>query len=299
MLTCLLKDRKEQSNKVTVEKFSDRVWLQKEGGATVLRHLAIKNDGPADLSRLYMIIPRQAADIKVTDFSRTFFDERFYWNNRTKGEYKILEKDRGVVRFDDLEGIVLELDGTVVIQDLVASSASVELKLKRMLRSGERGFLRLVLNINRVVKTIGEYPTYGFQLKYLHDSRELAVVSPTDREVKFWSILDEETLLGGFDLHVFAPPNMRLEPSTEVSVDKAIENYSYDGKEIDYCEKARARMRREVGKKLVGIGNKLTISGTYYEPIKPRAIKILKIESFIAIIIALAALIIGIIQFTK
>jgi len=259
MLTCFLKDPKDQGVVCSIIKFSERIWiLDREGNAKVLRTFLIKNEDPTNsIENLKILIP----SLKVTnfqDYSHTALDRDYYWNYRTKGIYEIINEKEGLIKFDNLSPVrVFKL---ILNSQIVADSTLLDINLQDPIGPTQIRLIRIVFSVEKLCKVVESY--MFFDLPYFSKSHSLKAVNllavTESLQIPAHSILNLDTKDGGFDVHLIAPPKMVLS-SNFGSPTTGLCPKDIDGKDIEEREAMLWRLRNYLGG--MGVGK---LSGFLY-----------------------------------
>ena len=304
MLTCFLA---EKGVNCKIVKYVDRIWLKDDNNINeVMRAFVIEvlPENTKSLEKFSFIIPHLVKTDNLENLSHASVNPKSFFNEegRATGEIKVMGKNR--IIFD---GFDCQVDHDHILKPHYSEKATrIDFDLrKRPIAPGEIVLFRLKFNISDLINISPNVAAFEFSYFAIEECKKdifLELSSAYDI-MPVVPMYKTETLQGGFDIFVYAPPDKEIgspvSPYGHTSM-----NYDYKGNLLNKDLHGIRWHLREIidspSKDIVWEKNKgfvarKKIQGAIRTPVQAKDVKDLKKSSNRNLIISIFAAVIGII----
>jgi hypothetical protein len=287
----------EKGVKCKITKYVERVWLKDGNNASEIMRAFIIDLPPENtksLEKFSFIIPRLVKKCDLENLSRLSVDHKCFLNEegRTTGDINIIDKNR--VIFDDFD---CRVDHNHTIKPHTSGKATrIDFDLRNNpIPPGERELFRIGFNINNLVDEVPNVLTFKFSYFAIEECKKdiFLELSHAYEIVPIVPIYNIETLQGGFDIFVYAPPDKEI-GSPVSNYNHVSMNYDYKGNLLKKrLNGIRWHLREIINSPseeiILGKNNDFSsrkrIEGTIRTPVQLKDIKNLKRSSIINLVV--------------
>jgi len=214
MIVAFFKSHHEEQCKCEIVKFSDRIWIERNGDISCIRTFIVSVDkaSPVPLTIVRMLTPHQ--EIRgLEDLTPTCLEKDYLFNTNSfsTGGYKIKtispENNYGTIDYDFINNVEVYLDGLIKTypanngNGLVISCESA----KNPIMPGALRMFRIRFKVTSQLDQIFQR-VYNFSLTYF-SNRELSetykLMNIEKLMIKAVKIADELKKKGGFDIFLY------------------------------------------------------------------------------------------------
>lgn len=303
MLTCFLV---EKGVKCKIIKYIDRIWLKEDNNNEVMRAFVIEvnPENAKSLEKFSFIIPRLVKTANLENLSHDSVNPKSFFNEegRSTGETRVMGENRIIY-----DGFDCQVDHKHTLKPHYSEKATrIDFDLRNNpIAPGDIELFRLKFNINDLIESAPNVAAFELSYFAIEECKEdifLELSSAYD-VMPIVPMYEMETLHGGFDIFVYAPPNKEIGspvgPYGHTSM-----NYDYKGNSLKKdLHGIRWHLREIIGspseeivwEKSKGFVSRKKIQGTLRTPVQAKDIKELKESSIRNLKIGIVAIVISII----
>lgn len=287
-------------------KYVDRIWLKDGNINEIMRAFIIEVSPESTKSLEYFsfIIPRLVKTDNLENLSHLSVDPKCFFNEegRTTGKIRVIDENR--IIFDDFD---CQVDHNHIVRPHSSEKATrIDFDLiDKPIAPGKKELFRIRFNVNNLIDKLPNIDSFRFSYFAIEKCKKniFLELSQGYNIVPIVPIYDIETLQGGFDIFVYAPPYKEI--------GSPVSNYGHVSISHDYkADPLNERLNgirwhlREIvdstSKEIVFRKNKRfksrkEIQGTIRTPVQAEDIQELKRSSKINLTIGIIATLIGII----
>ena len=303
MLTCFLS---EKGIKCKIIKYVDRIWLKDDNNNEVMRTFIIEvyPGSTKSLEKFSFIIPSLVKTDNLENLSHDSVNPKSFFNEegRSTGETRVMGENR--IIFD---GFDCQVNHKHTLKPHYSEKATrIDFDLRsNPIAPGERELFRIKFNVNDLIENAPNVAAFELSYFAIEECKEdifLELSSAYDI-MPIVPMYDMETLHGGFDIFVYAPPNKEIGSSVGPYGHTSM-NYDYKGNSLKKDLHGIRWHLREiidspseeiVWEKSKGFVSRKKIQGTLRTPVQAKDVQDLKGSSIINLIIGSIGALAGII----
>jgi hypothetical protein len=233
MLVAFMKEHLSKAN-IKVIKFSDRIWIDNDTENIEVHrevYFEINNDNVQTFS---MVVPVKKI-LKIEDITEQFLDENCSFNDRSTGEYKLIDKDKRLFSTDNIKDIhALDIQ---TVQNTPQSNCNlIDVMIKRPIQGPKNCAFKIKIKVpsDNLIETSKEDLSYSLLSLFYFQGRACRntcrILDVTNREIEAMTILDLELRKGGFDVIVHLP--FDVEEATADKTKISYEDISPEGNKV-------------------------------------------------------------------
>jgi len=280
----------EKGIKCKIIKYVDRIWLKDDNNNEVMRTFIIEvyPGSTKSLEKFSFIIPRLVKTDNLENLSHDSVNPKSFFNEqgRTTGEIKVMGKNR--IIFDGFDCQVYHKRTLKAHDSEEITRIDFDLRDKPI-ASGKRELFRLRFNVNDLITEAPNVSAFEFNYFAIDERKEdiFLELSAAYDVIPIVPMYKMETLHGGFDFFVYAPPDREI-GSPISPYGHASMNYDYKGNSLDkYLDGIVWHLREIIDypseeiiwKKSKGFVSRKKIQGTIRTPVQYKDIEELKESS--------------------
>jgi hypothetical protein len=220
MLIGFFKPSQECASNCRVVSFCDRIWLESDLTAKILRSFTIEipADSPCGLSELRMLLPFPASAVtNLKGLNDTAFNPTWYFNTpalRANRDYDVKKKvasesdSYGLIDDDGIRGIKVFRGNLAVPSHFALKNATVIVfRFQEQLNPGEKTQYRVSFEISGFGKNTSTQLANYYELRYFDSPKfkEECELQSIDSVIPIY-LAPQETA-GGFSVLTYAPPD--------------------------------------------------------------------------------------------
>jgi hypothetical protein len=219
VLLGFFKRNDESACQCRIVSYGDRVWLEANLEATVLRTftLEILPTSKTQLSEIRMLLPFSSASVTgLKGLNDTAFDPSWYFNApslRTSRDYSVKkavpnERDSfGVIDDDGISGIkVFRGNLAVPSQMTIENSTAITFRFEAPLVAGDKTQFRLLFKVSGVGRVSSPGLSNYYEIKYLDSSSFTKECEFQGLDSLIPVYLVPHDRVGGFSILIYSPP---------------------------------------------------------------------------------------------
>jgi len=225
----------EKGVKCKIIKYVDRIWLKDDNNNEVMRAFVIEvsPENTKPLTKLSFIIPRSVKTDNLENLSHDSVNPKSFFNEegRVTGETRVMGKNR--IIFD---GFDCQVDHEHTLKPHYSEKVTrIDFDLRnKPIASGEIELFRLKFNVDNLIKEAPNVSAFEFSYFAIEECKEdiFFELSSAYDIMPVVPMYKMETLQGGFDIFVYAPPDKEIGSSIGNYGHKSM-NYDYKGNPLN------------------------------------------------------------------